>query len=175
MGAVAVDSGGDVWWLELGGRLHRRGAGVIADGIQAVAVAPSGMLVLGRDGRLGSVDDIAAARAHLDQLPGALDLAIDETAGIAYAVVAGAVLARSLTTGTSRTLVAVDASALVLSPDRRRLYVADRGAGRILAVATADGAVETSVSLDEHQLADSRQDDQESHAAPQACQSRRPA
>src|SRR5688572_32861356 len=123
MGAVAVDSGGQIWWVDAGDRLHRRGHGVVAEGIRAIAITPDGLMALGVDGRLGGVEDVAAARAHVDEVPGAVDLAVDAVAAIAYLVVDGAVISRSLTSGEERTLLTVDATALVLAPDRRRLYV----------------------------------------------------
>jgi hypothetical protein len=146
MGAVAVDSAGDVWWLDAAGRLHRRGAGIAMTGARAIAVATSGLVVLDQDGRLGSVDElrVGAPRAVL---AGALDVAFDDVAGIAYAIVGDAVIARAAS-GETRPIVDDPAAALVLSPDRRWLHVAERATGRILTVSIANGSIDVAATLD---------------------------
>jgi hypothetical protein len=135
VGAVAVDAGGTTWWLDAGGHLHRHGdPAPVRAGVAAIAPSASGLAVLAIDGELccGDRSPIALEPAH--------DLAVDDIAGVAYLALDGVIVARGLDGNGHREIAAIDAAALVLSSDRRRLYVADRSRHRVLAVTIEIGA-----------------------------------
>jgi hypothetical protein len=144
MGAVAVDTLGAVAWIDRDGRLRRHGAnGVVARGVAAVTASASGLATLDDGGGLRWLDGDAIAA-----LEPARDLALDETAGVAYLATPGEIVVRGLATGARRELAAIDAAALALSSDRRRLYAADRGGHRVLAIAIETGAPRIDVVVD---------------------------
>jgi hypothetical protein len=144
MGAVAVDAGGAVAWIDGDGQLRRHGGSeVIATGVAAVTASVGGLAMLGADGGLRRLDGGALAA-----LEPARDLALDEHAGVAYLATPGEIVVRALATGARRELAAVDAAALALSADRRRLYAADRGGHRVLALSIETGAPRIDVVVD---------------------------
>jgi hypothetical protein len=142
MGAVAVDTLGAVAWIDRDGRL-RHGGGVVGHGVAAVTASARGLAALDERGGLSWLGGEAIAA-----LEPACDVALDEPAGVAYLAAPGAIVAWTLANGARRELAAIDAAALALSSDRRRLYAADRGGHRVLAIAIESGAPRIVVVVD---------------------------
>jgi|GEM_PF-5933043 len=139
---VEATAEGCLWIADTGGD---RIIYVDADGFTKVADdldAPVALAGLA-DGRTAyTVDGAGLHRIALDApgaervfaCSGSSGLAVDEWQGVAYISADEQIIAVSMADGASRVLVADEVSVprgLALSPDRRRLYVADAGAGAV--------------------------------------------
>jgi len=148
MGSVVVDAGGATWWIAPGGRLI--GAVSVPAALCALAATSSDVVGLDDEGRLWHLaGHLAGAPAPLAALEPAADVALDRRAGVAYLATPRGLVARGVGSDARRELLALDAAALVLTPDRRRLYVADPTGRRVIGlhVAGGDASIEVEVAL----------------------------